>query len=207
VGKDGELVSQPTLTVEELHAIVDETHSWGKKVACHAYGGIGLHRALDGGCDSIEHGLDLDDAAIAQMLRQGTWLCPTLSAYYHDWAPADTPQGQRDRKRVAAHEIWFPKALHAGVKIVFGTDMGGISWDEPIAQEFPRMVELGMSQMEAIKSATSRPAEMLDMQGQIGGIAPGAYADIVAVTGDPLRDIKVLQSVQFVMKDGKVFKR
>jgi len=207
VGKDGELVSQPTLTVEELHAIVDETHSWGKKVACHAYGGIGLHRALDGGCDSIEHGLDLDDAAIAQMLRQGTWLCPTLSAYYHDWAPADTPQGQRDRKRVAAHEISFPKALHAGVKIVFGTDMGGISWDEPIAQEFPRMVELGMSPMEAIKSATSRPAEMLDMQGQIGVIAPGAYADIVAVTGDPLRDIKVLQSVQFVMKDGKVFKR
>ena len=207
VGKDGELVSQPTLTVEELHAIVDETHSWGKKVACHAYGGIGLHRALDGGCDSIEHGLDLDDAAIAQMLRQGTWLCPTLSAYYHDWAPADTPQGQRDRKRVAAHEISFPKALHAGVKIVFGTDMGGISWDEPIAQEFPRMVELGMSPMEAIKSATSRPAEMLDMQGQIGVIAPGAYADIVAATGDPLRDIKVLQSVQFVMKDGKVFKR
>jgi imidazolonepropionase-like amidohydrolase len=78
VGKNGELVSQPTLTVEELKAIVDETHGWGKKVACHAYGGIGLHRALDGGCDSIEHGLDLDEAAIAQMLKQGTWYCPTI---------------------------------------------------------------------------------------------------------------------------------
>jgi imidazolonepropionase-like amidohydrolase len=206
VGKNGDLVSQPTLTVEELKAIVDETHGWGKKVACHAYGGIGLHRALDGGCDSIEHGLDLDDAAIAQMLKQGTWLCPTLSAYYHDWAPADTPDGQRDRKRAAVHEISFPKALHAGVKIVFGTDIGGISWSEPMAQEFPRMVDLGMSPMDVIKSATSRAAEMLEMQGTIGVVAPEAYADIVAVSGDPLHDIKVLQNVQFVMKDGKVFR-
>jgi imidazolonepropionase-like amidohydrolase len=206
VGKNGELVSQPTLTVEELKAIVDETHGWGKKVACHAYGGIGLHRGLDGGCDSIEHGLDLDDAAIAQMLKQGTWYCPTLSAYYHDWAPADTPEGERDRKRVAVHEVSFPKALHAGVKIVFGTDIGGIPWSEPIAQEFPHMVELGMSPMEAIKSATSRAAEMLDMQGQIGVIAPGAYADIIALSRDPLSDIKILQNVQFVMKDGKVFR-
>ena len=206
VGKNGELVSQPTLTVEELKAIVDETHGWGRKVACHAYGGIGLRRALDGGCDSIEHGLDLDDAAIAQMLKQGTWYCPTLSAYYHNWAPADTPEGQRDRKRVSVHEVSFPKALHAGVKIVFGTDMGGIPWTEPIAQEFSHMVSLGMSPMDAIKSATSRPAEMLDMEGKIGVIAPGAYADIVAVNGDPLRDIKILENVQFVMKDGKVFK-
>jgi imidazolonepropionase-like amidohydrolase len=206
VGKNGELVSQPTLTVEELKAIVDETHGWGKKVACHAYGGIGLHRALDGGCDSIEHGLDLDEAAIAQMLKQGTWYCPTISAYYHDWAPPDTPEGQRDRKRASVHEVSFPKALHAGVKIVFGTDIGGISWSEPIAQEFPHMVNLGMPPMDAIKSATSRAAEMLDMQGQIGVITPGAWADIVAVNGDPLADIKILQNVQFVMKDGKVFK-
>jgi len=206
VGKNDELVSQPTLTVEELKAIVDETHGWGRKVACHAYGGIGLHRALDGGCDSIEHGLDLDDASIAQMLKQGTWYCPTLSPYYKDWAPADTPLGQRDRKRAAVHEQSFPKALHAGVKIVFGTDMGGIPWTESIAQEFPRMTELGMAPMDAIQSATSRPAEMLDMQGKIGVIAPGAYADIVAVNGDPQRDIKILQNVQFVMKDGKVFK-
>jgi imidazolonepropionase-like amidohydrolase len=206
VGKNGELVSQPTLTVEELKAIVDETHGWGKKVACHAYGGIGLHRALDGGCDSIEHGLDLDDTAIAQMLKQGTWYCPTISPYYKDWAPADTPNGERDRKRAAAHEVSFPKALHAGVKIVFGTDMGGIPWSEPIAREFSQMVRLGMSPMDAIKSATSRPAEMLDMPAKIGTIAPGAYADIVAVNGDPLQDIKILEDVQFVMKDGKVFK-
>jgi len=206
VGKNGELVSQPTLTVEELKAIVDETHGWGKKVACHAYGGIGLHRALDGGCDSIEHGLDLDDAAIAQMLKQGTWYCPTVSPYYKDWAAADTPNGQRDRKRAAVHEVSFPKAMHAGVKIVFGTDMGGIPWSEPIAQEFSQMVRLGMSPMDAIKSATSSPAEMLDMQGKIGVITQGAYADMVAVDGDPLQNVKILENVQFVMKDGKVFK-
>ena len=92
------------------------------------------------------------------------------------------------------------------MKIVFGTDMGGIPWTEPIAQEFPRMVDLGMSPMEAIRSTTSRAAEMLDMSGQVGVIAPGAYADVVAVQGDPLKDIKELGKVQFVMKDGKVFK-
>ncbi len=207
VGKNGELVSQPTLTVEELRAIVDETHGWGKKVACHAYSGIGLHRALDGGCDSIEHGLDLDDSAIAQMLKQGTWLVPTISAYYHDWGPADTPGGQRDRLRVSVHEPSFKKALNAGVKIAFGTDMGGIPWTEPIAQEFPRMTELGMPPMEAIQSATSRAAIMLDMEGKIGVLAPGAFADIIAVDGDPLHDIKALENVQFVMKDGKIFRR
>jgi imidazolonepropionase-like amidohydrolase len=206
VGKNGELVSQPTLTLEELRAVVDETHGWGKKVACHVYGGIGLRRALDGGCDSIEHGLDLDDAAIAQMLKQGTWYVPTISVYYGDWAPADTPAGQRDRLRASVHEQSFKKALKGGVKIVFGTDMGGIPWTEPIAQEFPRMVELGMQPMDAIQSATSRAAAMLEMEGKIGVVAPGAFADIIAVNGDPLSDIKVLENVQFVMKDGKVFK-
>jgi imidazolonepropionase-like amidohydrolase len=206
VGKNGELVSQPTLTLEELRAVVDETHGWGKKVACHVYGGIGLRRALDGGCDSIEHGLDLDDAAISQMLKQGTWYVPTIGVYYGDWAPADTPAGQRDRLRASVHEQSFKKALKGGVKIVFGTDMGGIPWTEPIAQEFPRMVDLGMQPMDAIQSATSRAAVMLDMEGKIGVVAPGALADIIAVNGDPLRDIKVLENVQFVMKDGKVFK-
>ena len=206
VGKHNELVSQPTLTVEELKAIVDEAHGWGKKVACHAYSGIGLQRALDGGCDSIEHGLQITDAQIAQMVKQGTWYCPTISVYYTDWSPADTPEGQRDRLRASAHEESFRKAMKAGVKIVFGTDIGGIPWTEPIAQEFPRMTDLGMSPMEAIKSATSHAADMLEMDGQIGVIAPGAYADVIAVNGDPLKDIKLLGDVQFVMKDGKVFK-
>jgi imidazolonepropionase-like amidohydrolase len=206
VGKNGDLVSQPTLTVEELSAIVDEAHGWGKKVACHAYGGIGLRRALDGGCDSIEHGLDMHDEDIAQMIKQGTWYIPTLAIYYTDWSPDGTAEGERDRKRASLHAISFQKALKAGVKIVFGTDMGGMPWTEPIAQEFPLMVKLGMSPMDAIKSATSRAAAMLDMDGQIGVVSPGSFADMVAVNDNPLADTKVLENVQFVMKDGHVFK-
>jgi imidazolonepropionase-like amidohydrolase len=206
VGKNGELVSQPTLTLEELKAIVDEVHGWGKKVACHAYSGIGLQRALDGGCDSIEHGLQISDAQIAQMVKQGTWYCPTIAVYYTDWGPPDTPAGQRDRLRASVHEESFRKAMKAGVKIVFGTDIGGIPWTEPIAQEFPQMTKLGMTTMDAIHSATSRAADMLDMTGQIGILAAGAYADVIAVQGDPLQTIEELGRVQFVMKDGKVFK-
>jgi imidazolonepropionase-like amidohydrolase len=206
VDKKGGLYSQPTLTVEELRAIVDEAHGWQRKVACHAYGGEGLRRALEGGCDSIEHGLDLDDAAIARMLKQNVSYCPTLSVYYYGIPQADTPKARRDRLRVSLHQVSFKKALKAGVRIVFGTDVGGFSWNDPIAQEFGRMVELGMSPMDAIRSATSRAAEMLGAPGELGVIAGGAYADIVAVAGDPLKDIKVLEHVGFVMKDGRVFK-
>jgi imidazolonepropionase-like amidohydrolase len=206
VDQQGKLVSQPTLTVEELKAIVDEAHGWGKKVACHAYNGIGLQRALDGGCDSLEHGLEITDAQIVQMEKQGTWYCPTLSPYYDDWAPADTPGGKRDRVRAAVHEISFKKAMQAHLKIVYGTDMGGIPWTEPIAQEFKRMVSLGMTPMDAIQSATSRAAEMLEMKGEIGVIAPGAYAELIAVAGDPLKDVGELAHVKFVMQDGTVYK-
>jgi imidazolonepropionase-like amidohydrolase len=207
VDREGHLVSQPTLTVEELRAVVDEAHGQQRKVACHAYGGIGLHRALDGGCDSIEHGLDLDDAAISQMRKQGTWLVPTLAVYYTDWGPENTPEGKRDRARAALHEVSFKKAMKAGLKIAFGTDMGGIPWTEPIAQEFNHMVKFGMSPMDAIKAATSKAADLLDMKGELGVIAPGAYADIIAVSGDPLANIDALKNVTFVMKDGKTVRK
>jgi len=202
----GNLQSQPTLTLEELRAIVDEVHGWGKKVACHAYTNPGMKRALDGGCDSIEHGLELDDAAVAQMVKQGTWLCPTLAAYYGYWAPENTPEGRRDRKRAEVHGPSFRRAVKAGVKIAFGTDVGGFSWNDPMAKEFPYMIQFGMTPMQAIQSATSRAAEMLGMKGQLGVLAPGALADVVAVSGDPLKDVKVLEKVVFVMKDGKVFR-
>jgi imidazolonepropionase-like amidohydrolase len=204
VDGQGKLVSQPTLTVEELKAIVDEAHGWGRKVACHAYGGIGLHRALDGGCDSIEHGLDLDDAAVAQMVRQGTWLCPTMSVYYMEWSPEGTPAGTRDRARAAVHGPSLQRAWKAGVKVAFGTDVGGFPWSEPMAQEFARMVEFGMPPMAAIQAATSKAADMLGMSGRLGVVAPGAYADVVAAPGDPLKDVTVLERVSFVMKDGRV---
>jgi imidazolonepropionase-like amidohydrolase len=206
VDKKGNLVSQPTLTVEELKAIVDEAHGWDKKVACHAYNGIGLQRALDGGCDSIEHGLEITDAQIAQMAKQGTWYCPTIAAYYGDWAAENTEAGARDRKRAEVHGASVQKAVKAGVKIVFGTDMGGIEWTEPMAQEFPYLTQFGLSPMEAIRAATSRAADLLDERGELGVVAPGAYADIIAVTGDPVKNIKELANVKFVMKGGSVFK-
>jgi len=204
--KQGRLVSQPTLTVEELRAIVDEAHGWGKKVACHAYNGEGLQRALDGGCDSIEHGLEITDAQIAQMARQGTWYCPTIWVYYGDWAPENTPEGVRDRARASVHEATFRKAVKANLKIVFGTDIGGIPWQEPIAEEFTYMVKFGLSPMAAIQAATARPAEMLERKGDLGVVAAGAFADVVAVSGDPLQDVAELKKVQFVMKGGAVFK-
>ena len=206
IDKQGHLISQPTLTVEELKAIVDETHGWGKKVACHAYNGVGLQRALDGGCDSIEHGLEISGSQMQQMKAQGTWYCPTISVYYTDWAPENTPAGKRDRARASVHEVTFRNALKAHLKIVFGTDMGGIPWQEPIAQEFRRMVDLGMTPMEAIQAASSRPAEMLESKGELGVIAPDAYADIIAVNGDPLKNIDELENVKFVMKDGTIYK-
>lgn len=206
VDRDGNLVSQPTLTLEEIKAITDEVHGWGRKVACHAYSGEGLQRALDGGCDSIEHGLLISDAQIAQMKRQGTWYCPTIAIYYKEWSPENSAEGKRDRARAADHEASFKKALQAGLKIVYGTDVGGFSWDQPIAQDFPYMVKFGMSPLEALRSATIRPAEMLGMTGQIGVIAPEAYADIIAVDGDPLKNIEALGNVTFVMKEGRVFK-
>jgi imidazolonepropionase-like amidohydrolase len=204
--KKGNLVSQPTLTMEELKAIVDEAHGWGKKVACHAYNGIGLQRALDGGCDSIEHGLEITDVQIAQMAKQGTWYCPTLAPYYGDWAPENTAEGARDRKRAEVHGASVEKAVKAGIKIAYGTDMGGIEWTEPMAQEFPYLIQFGMTPMEAIRAATSQAAELLDEKGELGVVAPGAYADIIAVSADPLKNVKELANVRFVMKGGSVFK-
>src|SRR5947207_666890 len=149
VDKQGNLVSQPTLTLEEIKAIVDEAHGWGKHVACHAYNGIGLQRALDGGCDSIEHGLELTDANVAQMLKQGTWYCPTMIVYYGHWEDANTPGGRRDRKRAEVHGASLTKAYKAGVKIVFGTDVGGFPWTDSIAKEFEYMTQFGMTPIDS----------------------------------------------------------
>jgi imidazolonepropionase-like amidohydrolase len=206
VDREGRLQSQPTMTLEELRAIVEEAHGQTRKVACHAYGGEGLRRALEGGCDSIEHGLDIDDAAVQRMVKQGTWYCPTLGVYDADWAPEDTAAGRRDRARARVHEPSFKKALAAGVRIVFGTDTGGLPWTHPIAEEFERMTRLGMSPLDAILSATSRPAEMLGAKGELGVLSKGALADVIAVEGDPIAEITALGRVAFVMKDGVVFK-
>lgn len=201
---DGRLVSIPTFNLQELQAIVDEAHSEGVKVACHAYGGPGLHNCIDAGVDSIEHGLDLDDGAIAEMRRRGTWLVPTL--YVYEFEPEEdlaATHGKTSRARI--HEASFKKALAAQLKIAFGTDVGPFPHGTQ-AKEFEYMVRFGMTPAEAIQCATVRAAELMGWEDRVGAIETGKFADVVAVEGDPLRDVSELERVKFVMKGGEVYR-
>jgi imidazolonepropionase-like amidohydrolase len=125
--------------------------------------------------------------------------------YYEDNAPPDTDAGKRDRKRVALHGPSLRKAIKAGVKIAYGTDIGGYPWSKSEAKEFEYLVEFGMTPLQALQTATIRAAELLGMQNKLGVVAPDAFADIIAVEGDPTKDVRVLANVKFVMRDGKVY--
>lgn len=201
---DGRLVSIATFNLAELQAIVSEAHSEGVKVACHAYGGPGLHHCIDAGVDSIEHGLDLDDEAIAEMKRRGTWLVPTL--YVYEFEPEEdlaATNGKTSRARI--HEGSFKKALAAHLKIAFGTDVGPFPHGTQ-AKEFEYMVRFGMTPAEAIQCATVRAAELMGWDDGVGSIEPGKFADVVAVEDDPLGDVTELERVKFVMKGGEVYR-
>ena len=200
---DGKMVSTPTFTLEEVTAIVNEAHSEGRKVACHAYGGPGLKNCLDGGVDSIEHGLDLDDAAVAEMVAKGIWLVPTLYVYEGATRAEDNTESGGKVSRASVHEPSFRKAMAAGVKIAFGTDVGPFPHGTQAA-EFEYMTKFGMSPLAAIQCATTRAAELMGWSDQVGAIAPGNFADIIATEGNPLEDIKQLEQVKFVMKGGVV---
>lgn len=201
---DGHLVSIATFNLAELQAIVNEAHAEGVKVACHAYGGAGLHNCIDAGVDSIEHGLDLDDEAIADMKSRGTWLVPTL--YVYEFEPEEdlaATNGKTSRARI--HEMSFKKALGAHLKIAFGTDVGPFPHGTQ-AKEFEYMVRFGMTPAEAIQCATVRAAELMGWDDRVGSIEGGKFADVVAVEGDPLRDVAELERVKFVMKGGEVYR-
>ena len=201
---DGKLVSIPTFTLAEIQAIVDEAHREGVKVACHAYGGEGLHNCIAGGVDSIEHGLDLDDDSIRQMVQNGIYLCPTL--YVYEFEPEEDlalSGGKTTRARI--HEVSFKKALKAGVKIAFGTDVGPFPHGTQ-AIEFEYMVKFGMTPAQALIAATRTASEMMGWQNQVGSVEKGKFADLIAVSGDPLSDVKELERVQFVMKGGQIVK-
>ncbi len=204
---DGYIDSPPNWTKEEIEAVVSEAHARRVKVAAHATSDTGVRIAVAAGVDSIEHGDSIRPQAAADMARKGIFFCPTLTVSFY----VSEPRAKEGRA------IWaeMPKVLaksfdncrKAGVKIVFGTDAGGFPWTEiNQAREFEHEIRLGMTPLEAIRTATSNAAELLGMTGQIGSIEKGAYADLVAVPGDPLKDASALSKIDFVMKGGEVVK-
>src|SRR6266851_82826 len=197
-------------TLEEMKAIVADAHRLGRKVAAHAHGAEGVRWASEAGVDSIEHGSYIDDAGIAAMKKNGTYLVPTL--YLADWFLENMEQTHMPPPLMAKAREVIPVArkniAHAfasGVKVAFGTDAAvyphGLN-----AHEFAVMVKLGLTPLQAIQAATVNAADLLGWSGKVGSLEPGAWADIVAVEGDPLKDVTTLERVKFVMKGGEVVK-
>jgi len=202
-GPDGLLHSHVNFTDEEAKAIVDETHRLGRKVAAHAIGSDGIAAALKAGVDSIEHGDGLTEAQMDELVRRGIYWVPTImvGAYVAPGRSGNWP------KMVETEKNAFQLAAKKGVKIVLGTDAGGFDWKElNEALEFKYYVDYGMTPMQAIRTATTGAAELLGWSDKMGSIEAGKWADLVAVSGDPLKDITELQRVKFVMKGGSVFK-
>lgn len=200
---DGVLHSMVNFTDEEAKAIVDEAHRIGKKVAAHAIGSDGIAAALRAGVDTIEHGDGLTDALMDEMARRGIYWVPTITVGVYV-APG---RGGNWPKMADLQRENFPKAVKKGVKIALGTDAGGFDWkllNE--AKEFEYYVQYGMTPMQAIRAGTSTAAELLGWADRLGTVEAGKWADMVAVSGDPLKDIKELQNVRFVMKGGTVYK-
>jgi imidazolonepropionase-like amidohydrolase len=202
-GPDGVLHSHVNFTDEEAKAIVDETHRLGHKVAAHAIGSDGIAAALKAGVDSVEHGDGLTEAEMGEMARRGIYWVPTIMV----GAAVAPGRGGNWPKMVETEKAAFQLALKKGVKIVFGTDAGGFDWKGlNEAKEFEYYVSYGMTPIEAIHSATTTAAELLGWTDKMGTVEAGKWADLVAVSGDPLKDITELQRVKFVMKSGSVFR-
>jgi imidazolonepropionase-like amidohydrolase len=182
------------------------------KVAAHAHGAEGIKRAVRNGVDSIEHGTFMDDEAIRLMKEKGTHYVPTISAgrfvYEQAQDPTYFPAIVRPKALAVGPQIQetFGKAWRAGITIMFGTDTG-VSAHGDNAKEFGYMVEAGMPVMQAIRSATIVPAKYLEIDDRLGSVEAGKIADLVAVPGDPLADVHVLERVSFVMKEGVIYKR
>ena len=209
VAKSGQ---NPQFMTDELEAIVDTAKDYGMTVAVHAHGKEGMKRAIEAGVDSIEHGTYMDDEIRTLMKKHGTFYVPTILAgkFVADKAKVDGFFPELVRPKAAAIgpliQNTFEQAHKAGVKIAFGTD-SGVSAHGDNAKEFALMVEAGMSPANALLSATVNSAELLGISDILGTLSEGKLADIVAVSGNPLEDISVMESVSFVMKDGVVYKQ
>jgi len=198
---DSVLHSWVNFTDAEAKAIADEAHRLGRMVAAHAIGSDGIAAALRAGVNSIEHGDGLTDSLMDVMVRNNVYWVPTVTVGAHVVARGGVWVALVNLERKA-----FGRALRRGVKIAMGTDVGGFPWTEiNQAKEFEYYVQYGMTPMQAIQSGTSVAAALLGQEQNLGAIAPGWYADIIAVAGDPTRDITELQRVKFVMKSGAVY--
>ena len=198
-------------TPEELQAAVDEASHFGLRVESHAHSPQGIKNAIRAGVASIEHATMIDDEGIALAKQHGTYL--DMDIYDEECIQEAGRKGnipkdflEHDTQLGELHRQNFRKAVKAGVKLSFGTDAGVCPYDRSVKQ-FAFMVKYGMTPMQAIQSATNNAADLLGHSDLVGSIKPGKYADVVAVAGDPLQDISVLEHIQFVMKDGKVYKQ
>jgi imidazolonepropionase-like amidohydrolase len=204
-------VDNAQLTIDEIKAVVAAAHDYGFTVAAHAHGAEGIRRAVVGGVDSIEHGTFMDDADMKLMKQHGTWYVPTIIAGKYVEEKANIPGYYPPQVAAKAKQVGpiiqqtAGRAYRAGVKIAFGTDAAVYPHGEN-AKEFTYMVEAGIPAAYALQAATTHAAELLHKSKDLGSITAGKYADIVAVPGDPLQDIAVMQKVEFVMKAGTVYK-
>jgi imidazolonepropionase-like amidohydrolase len=204
-------VDTPQLTQEELNAIVDEAHALRRKTAAHAHGAEGAKRAIRAGIDSIEHGTFLDDEALDMMKQRGTFLVPTLMAVQGLQEKIDKgtyiPAAILAKAKAAIASIrqTFQRALAKGVKIGLGTDAAVYPHGRNV-EEFHQMTDLGMKPIDALKAGTSMDAELLGLADKIGTLEPGKIADVVAVPGDPVQNIRQTEHVFFVMKEGVIYK-
>lgn len=213
VGSVGDDPKLQLMTDEEIKASIDASHSLGMKIAAHAHGKAAIDACVRFGIDSIEHGTYADEESLSRMKERGTYLVPTVyvARMLMDLStavPPKFPPYMIEKARVIAPAIqaMFTRAAKMGVKIAFGTDTSGNFRTGTPALELTEMVRLGMAPMDAIAAATSAAADLIGVSGQIGTLKPGAFADVIAVSGDPLKDITELERVRFVMKGGVVYK-
>ena len=207
---EGTTPGAPEFSEDEIRAAVEEAGLYGTHVAAHAHGAEGIKRAVRAGVRSIEHGSLMDDEAIDLMASHGTYLVADI--YDGDWIAEEGARGgwspdvmRKNEETTGAQREGFEKAVKAGVSIAYGTDSGVYphAW---VGKQFAYMVRYGMTPMEAIRSATVIAADLMGWRDRVGSVAPGRFADLVAVTGDPLEDISLLEAIPFVMKGGTVVK-
>nr|OLE97560.1 MAG: hypothetical protein AUG75_06800 [Cyanobacteria bacterium 13_1_20CM_4_61_6] len=202
-------VDTPQLTPAEMAALVDESHRLRRKVAVHCHGDQAAREAIEAGVDSIEHGSFMKPETLAMMKKKGTYLTPTLMA--SEWIMgklANYPAALQEKAKAAfnARSEMFRNAVKMGVKISFGTDAAVYPHGEN-AKEFKLMVDLGMSPIDALKSATTNDAELFGVAQKLGTLEKGKLADVIAVPGDPTTDITATARVSFVMKEGKIIRQ